>query len=147
MFRILDILVQIRKRIRIRLAVLWLTDPDADPAPDPALFFSDLQDGNNKYLFFYQVLKVHLHHSSKIKSHKEVPKRRQIREAQKNTDPTDLYPGCGSGSRILISSTGSGKVPVSVVPVCILRGFLFLPTVFIWREDFSVLLGNEVSPS
>jgi hypothetical protein len=29
-----------------------LTDPDADPAPDPALFVSDLQDANKKYLFF-----------------------------------------------------------------------------------------------
>jgi hypothetical protein len=37
-------------------------DPDADP--DPAIFFTDLQD----------FLKVHLHHFSKIKSHKEVTK-------------------------------------------------------------------------
>ncbi len=27
---------------------LWLTDPDADPALDPALFVSDLQDANKK---------------------------------------------------------------------------------------------------
>ncbi len=39
----------------------WLTDPY------PALFVSDLQNANKKYFFS-------LHHSSKIKSHKEVTK-------------------------------------------------------------------------
>ncbi len=28
------------------------TDPDADPAPDPALFVSDLQDANKSILVF-----------------------------------------------------------------------------------------------
>ncbi len=40
-----------------------------DPAPDPALFVSDLQDANKKLLllfFAYNFLKVHLHHSSQI---------------------------------------------------------------------------------
>ncbi len=48
---------------------LLLTAPDSDPAPDPALFVSDVEDANKKVfcLFF---LKVHLHNSSKIKSHK-----------------------------------------------------------------------------
>jgi hypothetical protein len=46
---------------------LWLTDPDADPA----LFVSDLQDAKKKN-YAHSFLKVHLHHSSKIKSHKEV---------------------------------------------------------------------------
>ncbi len=48
----------------------WLTDPD----PDPALFVSDLQDAPKKcYVSFYadSFLKKHLHHSSKIKSHKK----------------------------------------------------------------------------
>jgi hypothetical protein len=39
--------------------------------PDPALFVSDLQDAN-KTIFAYYFFKVHLYHSSKIKSHKEV---------------------------------------------------------------------------
>jgi hypothetical protein len=55
------------------------SDPDADPGP--AIFVtgyrSDLQDVNKK-LFFLCVLlfegTVHLHHFSKIKSHKEVTK-------------------------------------------------------------------------
>jgi hypothetical protein len=45
-------------------------DPDADP--DPAIFVSDLQDV--KKFFAYYCLKVHLHHFSKIKVHKEVTK-------------------------------------------------------------------------
>jgi hypothetical protein len=56
-------------------------DPDSDPAPDadpdPAIFVSDLQDDNNKKFlrfFAYYSLKVHLHHFSNIKSHKEVTK-------------------------------------------------------------------------
>jgi len=47
-----------------------------DRDPDPAIFVSDLQDINNKKkilsFFAYDFLKVHLHHFSKIKSHKEV---------------------------------------------------------------------------
>jgi hypothetical protein len=43
-------------------------DPEADP--DLVIFDSDLQDG----FFAYYFLKVHLHHFSKIKSHKEVTK-------------------------------------------------------------------------
>jgi hypothetical protein len=47
---------------------LWLTDQ----ALDPALFVSDLQDANIKLIFFSTFvcsyfLKVHLHHSSRIK--------------------------------------------------------------------------------
>jgi hypothetical protein len=46
--------------------------------PDPAIFVLDLQDANKK-LFeksfsAYYFLKVHLHHLSNIKSHKEVTK-------------------------------------------------------------------------
>jgi hypothetical protein len=42
---------------------LWLTDPDSAPdaAPNPAIFVSDLQDGNKNYF-------------SKIKSHKKSQK-------------------------------------------------------------------------
>jgi hypothetical protein len=53
---------------------------DPDPAPDPAIFVSDLQDGNKKFFFpkFFCLLliegTVHLHKFSKIKSHKEVTK-------------------------------------------------------------------------
>jgi hypothetical protein len=41
-------------------------------------FFLDLQDANKKLFFLnfsaYYILKVHLHHFSKIQSHKEVTK-------------------------------------------------------------------------
>jgi hypothetical protein len=50
-------------------------DPDPAQAPDPAVFVIDLQDANKKLFFSaYYFLKVHLHHFSKIKSHKEVTK-------------------------------------------------------------------------
>jgi hypothetical protein len=55
-------------------------DPDSDPkpdpvpAPEPAIFVSDLQDGKLKQFFAYCFLKLHLHHFSKIKGHKEVTK-------------------------------------------------------------------------
>ncbi len=52
---------------------LWLTDPDPTPTPDPAIFVSDLQEGNKKLnLFPYYFLKVLLYNFSKIKSHKEI---------------------------------------------------------------------------
>ncbi len=68
MWQMRDILL----RIRIRGdTYLWLMDRD----PDPAIFVSDLHDGNKKFQFFsYYFLKVHLHHFSKQKSHKEVTK-------------------------------------------------------------------------
>ncbi len=44
-------------------------------APDPALFVSDIQDANKKYFFLivfaYYFLKLHLHHSVKMKSRKK----------------------------------------------------------------------------
>ncbi len=48
-----------------------------DPASNPALFVNELKDVYKKYFFSlsfyaYSFLKVHLHHSSQIKSHKEV---------------------------------------------------------------------------
>jgi hypothetical protein len=52
-------------------------DPNADANPDPALFVSsDLQDANKKDFHAYSFLKVHLHHSSKIKGQKEVTKQK-----------------------------------------------------------------------
>ncbi len=47
-------------------------DPDADP--DPTIFVSSLQDVNKKFFFAFYFLKVHLHHFSEIKNHKEVTK-------------------------------------------------------------------------
>ncbi len=44
MFLFRDILVRIRIQILGSVEYLWLTD--LDPAPDPALFISDLQDVN-----------------------------------------------------------------------------------------------------
>ncbi len=59
---------------------------DLAPAPDPALFISDLQDANkqtnftNKKFFLnfftFYFLKVHLHHSSKIK--KDIKKSQKV---------------------------------------------------------------------
>ncbi len=43
--------------------------------PDPALFGIDLQEDNKK-IFVNLFLKVHLHHFSKKKSHKEVKKQK-----------------------------------------------------------------------
>jgi len=43
----------------------------SDPDPDPAIFVIDLQDANKKLKKVFHFLKVHLHHSSKIKSQKE----------------------------------------------------------------------------
>ncbi len=53
-----------------------VSDPVPDPALDPAVFVSLLQDASkNKFsssnFFANSFLKVHLHSSSKIKSHKE----------------------------------------------------------------------------
>ncbi len=51
-------------------------DPDPDAVPDPAIFISDLQDVNKKnVLTVFCLLKLHLHHFSKIKSHKVVAKK------------------------------------------------------------------------
>jgi hypothetical protein len=84
---------------------------DPDPAPDFALFVSDFQDANKKYFFFaYYFLKVHLHHSSKMKSLKKSQNSRNKyfsyyfswflldagrfwnREAQKQTDTLNPDP-------------------------------------------------------
>jgi hypothetical protein len=57
------------------------SDPDPTPATDPDIFDSDLQDDNKKKIseVFLLItvayfLNQHLHHFSKIKSHKEVTK-------------------------------------------------------------------------
>ncbi len=50
-------------------------DPDADP--DSVIFVSDLPAVNKKLFFIYYFLKIHLHHFSKIKSHKEVTKQEE----------------------------------------------------------------------
>jgi hypothetical protein len=51
-------------------------DPDADPDadPDPAIFVSDLQDVKKIFSKLFCLILLHLHHFSKIKSHKEVIK-------------------------------------------------------------------------
>ncbi len=62
----------VRGRIFKEISV---ADPDPTPDPAPGIFVSDLQDVNKKLGFFaYYLLKLHLHHFSKIKSHKEVTK-------------------------------------------------------------------------
>jgi hypothetical protein len=51
-------------------------DPDPDAPPDPAVFVIDPQDANKKLIFKKSfpadyILKVHLHHFSKIKVKKK----------------------------------------------------------------------------
>jgi len=63
--------------VNTRIEKTSVADPDADP--DTAIFVSDLQEVNKKLFLFlgffaYCFLKVHLHHFSKIRSHKEVTK-------------------------------------------------------------------------
>jgi hypothetical protein len=49
-----------------------------DPDPDPAILVFDLQDANKKLnISASYFVKVHLHHFSKIKSHKEVTNTKQ----------------------------------------------------------------------
>ncbi len=81
---------------------LWLMDPD------PAIFVIDLQDACKKLIFntifsAYYLLKVHLHHFSKIKSQKE---------SQNSTSRGFSYYFCimmeGSGFR-----AGSGSIPLT----------------------------------
>ncbi len=85
-------------------------DPHPDADPDPAIFVNNLQDVNNKKIFFskffaYYFLTVHLHHFLKMKSHKEVTKQqesmffllflldnRRIRKAQKHMEDPDPDP-------------------------------------------------------
>ncbi len=63
-FRIRDILVRIRMRIRIRTFDYPLTDP----APDPALFVSDLQDASKKFFFFSKFLCLFLFEGMRMRN-------------------------------------------------------------------------------
>ncbi len=68
------------------MVLISVADPlhfGTDPDLDPAIFVIDLQDANKKLILkkslsAYYFLKVHLHHFSKIKSHKEVTKQRVL---------------------------------------------------------------------
>ena len=55
MLRIHDILVWIRIRIGSADPCLELMDPDSDPEADadPAIFVTDLQDANQKLIFYF----------------------------------------------------------------------------------------------
>jgi hypothetical protein len=49
---------------------------------DPAILVIDFQDANKKLIFLtsfsaHSFLKIHLHHSSKIRSHEEVTKQKK----------------------------------------------------------------------
>jgi hypothetical protein len=52
---------------------------DPKPAPGPAIFVIALKTQTKNYFFAYYFLKVHLHHFSQIKSHKEVTKQQESR--------------------------------------------------------------------
>jgi len=79
--------------------------------PDPAIFVLDLRDANKKQFFskFFCLLryflKVHLHHFSKIKSHKEVTK--QYRNKGFSYYFCLILEGSGSGP--LTNRSGSGR--------------------------------------
>jgi hypothetical protein len=64
------------REILVRIRPVQLTS--GSESPDRALFGSGLQDANKKYkkicFFAFYVLKVHLYHSSKTESHKELTK-------------------------------------------------------------------------
>ncbi len=84
MFRIHDILVRIRMWMRI-LGSLPFTNGSLcgsgsgwAPALDTALFVSHLQDAHT-ILYAFSFLKLHLHHSLKIKKSKEVTKQKKSR--------------------------------------------------------------------
>jgi hypothetical protein len=68
-FWLRDILFQIRGSVPLA------NGSRSGSGSDLSLFVSELQDGSKKYFsspFAYYFLKVHLHHSSKMKSHKTV---------------------------------------------------------------------------
>ncbi len=92
---------------------LWLTDPD--PSTDPPLFVSDLQDANRqkfgKKFFAKYFLKVHLHHSSQIKSHKKSENRRNFCLMMKVSGS-----GSESGSVLRTNESGSGKAQKLTYP-------------------------------
>jgi hypothetical protein len=67
-------------RIRDTL-ILTFDQPDANPAPDPALFVSDHHDASEKYFFCLQDFMLILFEGTftsffKIKSHKGVTKQK-----------------------------------------------------------------------
>ncbi len=86
----------------------WQMDPDADP--DPAIFVSDLQEANKKLSFLaYYFLKVHLHHFSMIKSHKEVTKQYGRNQRFSYYFCLMIEGGSGYGSVSLTNGSGCGS--------------------------------------
>ncbi len=91
----------------------WLMDPDSDP--DPAIFVIYLQDASKKLIFntifsAYYILKVHLHHFSKIKSQKKSQNRRNQGFSYYFCMMIEgSGSGAGSGSLPLTSGSGSAS--------------------------------------
>jgi hypothetical protein len=57
---------------------LRLSDPDSDPAPEPAIFSSDFQDSQQPIIFFLLItFYTHLSHFLNTKSPKEVTKQQE----------------------------------------------------------------------
>jgi hypothetical protein len=56
--------MKIKKKYTVPLTNGFGSESTPDLALDPAVFVSDLEDGNEKLLYF---LKLHLHHLSKKK--------------------------------------------------------------------------------
>jgi hypothetical protein len=86
-------------------------DPDSDP--DPAIFVIDLQDASKKLIFntifsAYYLLKLNLHHFSKIKSQKESQNRRNQGFSYYFCMMIEGS-GAGSGSIPLAGRSGSGS--------------------------------------
>ncbi len=124
MLRIHDILGWIRIQIRGSMPLTngsgfgsrsgsWIRIQIRILDPDLAIFVIDLQDASKKQIFYtffsaYYLLKLHLHHFSKIKSQKKSPYSR-IKGFS--------YYFCtmieGSGSR---AGSGSGSIPLTSGP-------------------------------
>ncbi len=90
-------------------------DPDSDPDADldPTILVIDLQDANKKLILksfsAYYILKVHLHHFSKIQSPKEVTKQYESRFFLHFFPLMIEGSGSGSVSIPLIGGSGSGR--------------------------------------
>jgi hypothetical protein len=76
---------------------------------DPAIFVSDLQDSHYKLtfskFFAYYFLKLHLHHSSKLRSHEGVTKQQELRFLSLFLLDEE---GSGAGTGSVTHTNGSG---------------------------------------
>jgi hypothetical protein len=108
-FRIHDILVWIRIRMRIRGSMP--VDPDSDP--NPAIFFIDLQDAK-KIIIFIKVFCLLLFEGSFTSFFKDEKSKRSHKTVRIVTillNGRRMIEGSGSGSTALTNGSGSGSRP------------------------------------